>query len=117
MEIPSQKPDIQSINETGSVSTLTESIKDLLEKKLQYESLIWDFFRFEDGGFVVRTPNEQSGGGLLAHHFKDAPVVPGIMMKLLLLSLTKGKNLNKNTGLYIETTFSQSAVPGSKIFL
>jgi len=49
---------------------LTESIKEVLSKKLQYESLIWDIFRFENDCFVVKNTDERSGGEVLSHHFK-----------------------------------------------
>lgn len=115
MEISSQESDIQLADNDRLVSVLTQYAKDQLTDILQYKSLIWGVFDLQHTDFIVKKPNESE---ILSGHFKWIPIAPGIMMKLLLLSITRNEEININhTSSYIRTIFPQSAVPGSKITL
>lgn len=115
-----QEIDINSINGVGKIHFLNELVKWKLDEVIKYKTLIWDLFEFRDNCFVIKTPynpeENTSWSRILSNHFKWIPIAPWVILKLLLLTLIKEEDLNKNNW-YIKTTFLNAWVPWSKIFL
>jgi len=108
------RQEFENLGTAWKIYAINQYIKTQLEENLKYKNLIWDVFSYENGSFTVKKPWESK---ILSNHFKWIPIVPWIMMKLLLLSLIKNKELNKNGSKFCKTIFYKSWVPWSKIYI